>query len=80
MTSLDGCPSEPFLDAVALLNANQRHDGRSVEAILADPGVAETTVVLAQMLATAIRSQPMTVEEFCDMQIDKSIEKSGGEW
>jgi hypothetical protein len=67
----------PFLDAVALLTAQQRHDGSAVDAVLADADPRALATVLGQMLATAVRSRPMTIAEFVEMQIDKTLDSTG---
>jgi hypothetical protein len=71
--------SDPFLTAVALINAQQRHDGRAVQLILDESETRNLAMVLAQMTATAIRSAPMTIAEFSEMQIDKTLDSAKGD-
>lgn len=47
-----------------------------MQTILAESDTRELALVLAQMTATAIRSSAMTIEEFSEMQIDKSIDSA----
>lgn len=65
--------SGPHLDAVALVNAQQRHDGEAVERILATADLPDLALVLAQMVAAGVRTQGMTLPAFLDMHAEKTI-------
>ncbi len=67
----------PFLDAVALIRAQQHRDGTAVEGILhsADTDLPALACVLAQMVATAARtSTSVGLDGFLTMRVDKTIE------
>lgn len=65
---------DAFLNAAALVAAHHHRDGDAVTRILADSDLTDLAVVLAQLLATAIRSPKFTLDEWLDLQADRAIE------
>ena len=64
-TPLDS--GQPFLDAVALIQAQQGRDGSAVDRILATADLEDLALVLGQMAARAVRTQGFTLDEFLTM-------------
>lgn len=67
----------PFFDALALIRAQDRHDGPSVDRILSSADLPALALVLSQMTQTAIRTQGMTLDDFLGVQADKLIGRAG---
>ena len=72
----DNWGTSPWLDAIALIRASNNHDGDAITVILNQElrRVGSIAQVLAQMCQTAVRSGRMTIEEFLEIQTDKTVE------
>ena len=65
----------PFFDALALIRAQDRHDGPAVERILDLADLRDLALVLSQHVQTAIRTQGMSLDQFLEMLTDKLVSK-----
>ena len=71
--------SGAHLDAVALINAQRRHDAPAVDRILGETAdLAGLALVLAQMVATGVRTQGMALADFLDAHAEKTIARGDG--
>jgi hypothetical protein len=65
----------PHFDALALIRAQQRHNGQAVQRILDSADLPGLAMVLSQMVQTAINTQHMTTDQFLEMFTDKLVSK-----
>lgn len=71
---LDTSYQSPWLDAVALVRAIQNHDTDSVTQVLDGSDGHRLAVVLAQMCATAVRSDATSLDEYLDDEITRTLD------
>lgn len=67
-------PAAPWLDAIALVNAQLRHDSDAVEQVVTTTtDIDGLVLVLGQMVQTAVRTHGRTVEQYLEVQTERLL-------